>query len=91
MHLQRLGDLRASAPRRPQVDVEGHEESVLKGLSDADWARVRSVVLECEDAASRRRLEDMLTSRGFSTASRASSLQTLCEGSELCALYAARK
>ncbi|GAA4874123.1 FkbM family methyltransferase [Saccharopolyspora cebuensis] len=49
-----------------KVDVEGSEEAVLAGVSDADWRRIRHVVLEVHTAGGALdRVADLLRERGF--------------------------
>ncbi|WP_165071109.1 FkbM family methyltransferase [Paludisphaera rhizosphaerae] len=49
-----------------KIDVENSEWEVLAGLEDADWARVRQVVLEVHDIDGRlRRVLDRLERVGF--------------------------
>ncbi|KAK8147271.1 hypothetical protein G3M48_001892 [Beauveria asiatica] len=49
-----------------KVDVEGAELSVLKGISDEHWAKVKNVVLEtCDLSSEREALNTLLESKGF--------------------------
>lgn len=49
-----------------KVDVEGAEEAVLAGIEDADWPRLRQLVLEVHDVDGRpERLRRLLEARGF--------------------------
>ncbi|KAM3441309.1 hypothetical protein NHJ13734_002887 [Beauveria thailandica] len=49
-----------------KVDVEGAELSVLKGISDEHWAKVKNVVLEtCDLSSEREALNKLLESKGF--------------------------
>lgn len=50
-----------------KIDVEGAELEVLGGIDDADWLRVRQIVLEVEHFRSRAPLvRELLAGRGFS-------------------------
>jgi FkbM family methyltransferase len=52
-----------------KVDVEGAEEDVLMGVADADWPRIRQLVVEVHDVDGRAaRLRAMLDARGYRTA-----------------------
>jgi len=46
-----------------KIDVEGAEADVLAGIADADWPRIRQVVLETQHDGAR--IRDLLASRGF--------------------------
>ena len=49
-----------------KIDVEGAEEEVLRGISDADWPRIRQFVIEVHDLNGRRdRLAGELARRGY--------------------------
>lgn len=48
-----------------KVDVEGAELSVLRGIEDAQWAGVRQVVMEVENAALRDEIVELLEGKGF--------------------------
>ena len=50
-----------------KLDVEGAELDALRGLGDADWSRVRQVVVEAHDGGEGRvaALEALLRARGF--------------------------
>jgi hypothetical protein len=49
-----------------KIDVEGAEEEVLRGIADADWPRIRQLVIEVHDADGRRdRLAAGLAGRGY--------------------------
>ncbi|KAM3446732.1 hypothetical protein MY3296_009401 [Beauveria thailandica] len=49
-----------------KVDVEGAELSVLRGISDEHWAKVKNVVLEtCDLSSEREALNTLLESKGF--------------------------
>jgi FkbM family methyltransferase len=55
-----------------KVDTEGAEESVLAGLQDEHWGRVRQLVVEVHDGRpGLERMERLLQHRGFRTASEA--------------------
>ena len=74
-----LNDHRARRPRATsatpplreiallKLDVEGAELDALRGLGDADWSRVRQVVVEAHDGGEGRvaALEALLRARGF--------------------------
>ena len=52
-----------------KIDVEGAEEDVLAGIADADWPRIRQLVIEVHDVDQRvTRLRVMLEGRGYRTA-----------------------
>ena len=54
-----------------KVDVEGAEEQVLDGIADADWPRIRQLVVEVHDVDGRLdRLSQRLAALGFRTTSR---------------------
>jgi len=49
-----------------KVDVEGAELDVLLGVEDADWPKIKQVVVEVEEFHERsRRIADLLAERGF--------------------------
>ena len=49
-----------------KIDVEGAEEDVLRGIDDADWPRIRQLVIEVHDLDGRRdRLAADLERRGY--------------------------
>ncbi len=51
-----------------KVDVEGAELDVLLGIADADWLRIRQVVLEVQDKDGRlQKVCDLLEAHGFAT------------------------
>jgi FkbH-like protein/FkbM family methyltransferase len=72
-----------------KVDAEKSELAVLAGLTPADWARVRQVVIEVHDATGDRTREvrDVLERQGFAVTADEESLLT---GSGLVNLYATR-
>jgi len=59
-----------------KIDVEGAEAEILGGASDGTWARIARVVVETHADDLRRRVETLLTDRGFRTKWRASSVHT---------------
>lgn len=49
-----------------KVDVEGAEWAVLNGIEDADWPRLRQLVIEVHDVGGRvARVRDMLERKGY--------------------------
>jgi FkbM family methyltransferase len=51
-----------------KIDVEGAEEEVLDGIDDADWPRLRQMVIEVHDVDGRvDRMADLLERRGYRT------------------------
>lgn len=51
-----------------KIDTEGAEKEVLAGLDDADWPKVRQMMVEVHLGAEERdRIESQLQSRGFAT------------------------
>jgi 31-O-methyltransferase len=49
-----------------KIDVEGAEEDVLRGVDEADWPRIRQLVIEVHDLDGRRdRLAAELARRGY--------------------------
>lgn len=54
-----------------KIDVEGHAPQVLRGIADADFARIRNIVLECdyipEGGVPAESLRQMLSERGYET------------------------
>ncbi len=52
-----------------RIDAEGAEEHVLAGIADADWPRIRQLVIEVHDVGDRiARLRTVLDARGYRTA-----------------------
>jgi 31-O-methyltransferase len=52
-----------------KIDVEGAEWDVLQGVDDADWARLRQLVLEVHNVSGRvARIRELLESKGFAVA-----------------------
>lgn len=50
-----------------KIDVEGAEWDVLQGIEDADWPRLRQLVIEVHDADGRvARIAELLREKGFS-------------------------
>ncbi|OAA53072.1 Methyltransferase FkbM [Cordyceps fumosorosea ARSEF 2679] len=50
-----------------KVDVEGAELSVLKGISEGHWGKIRNIVLEtCDLSGEREELTKLLEEKGFS-------------------------
>jgi 31-O-methyltransferase len=51
-----------------KIDVEGAEEEVLAGIGDADWPRIRQLVIEVHDVDGRLdRMTRLLEAHGFRT------------------------
>jgi len=51
-----------------KIDVEGAEESILAGIDDEDWSRLRQFVIEVHDVAGRLdRMSRLLQNRGYRT------------------------
>lgn len=51
-----------------KIDTEGAEEEVLAGIADADWPRIRQLMVEVHlGAAARDRIAASLGARGFAT------------------------
>jgi FkbM family methyltransferase len=48
-----------------KIDAERCEREILAGISDADWPRVRQIVVEAHDRATAEQLEGLLVERGF--------------------------
>ncbi len=49
-----------------KIDVEGAEAEVLAGLCDADWAKVRALVIEVDDVNGRlEQIRNLLTAKGY--------------------------
>jgi FkbM family methyltransferase len=49
-----------------KIDVEGAEWEVLAGIADADWPKIRQLVIEVHDTGGRvARVRDLLEARGF--------------------------
>ncbi|NML39137.1 amino acid adenylation domain-containing protein [Chitinophaga sp. G-6-1-13] len=49
-----------------KIDVENSEEFVIKGIDDADWSRIQSVIIEVHDVEGRLdRISRTLEGRGF--------------------------
>lgn len=73
--VRRLSDLLAAAGTPAtgridlvKVDVEGAELDVLRGIDDADWARIDRLAMEVQDRDDRlARIVDLLRERGFGT------------------------
>lgn len=71
-----------------KVDVERAEMDVLRGVSDADWSRVRTVVAEVHDRDGRvDAVCELLGGRGFDTCARQ---DPSLRGTELYEVYADR-
>ena len=50
-----------------KIDCEGAEWSVLKGISDEHWPKIKSVVVEVHDIDDRlEKIKKMLNEKGFS-------------------------
>ena len=72
-----------------KVDVEKSEEEVLAGIEEADWAKVRQVVLEVHDSEGRlERVEAQLRGRGYEVRSEQ---EGWLEGTGLYNVYAVRR
>lgn len=49
-----------------KIDTEKGELAVLEGLTDADWSKVRQLIIEVHDVAGRlERVQELLRTRGF--------------------------
>jgi hypothetical protein len=49
-----------------KIDVEGAEEAVLAGIDDADWPKVRQLVIEVHDTGGRvARMRELLVAKGY--------------------------
>ncbi len=71
-----------------KIDVQRAEADVLAGIAEADWPRIRQIVIEVHDEAGRlARLSDELESRGFDLVTEQDAHY---ESSEIFNLYAAR-
>ena len=71
-----------------KVDVQKAELDVLLGLADADWPKVRQVVVEVHDTAGRlAHLSQMLAERGFQVTT---DQEALYAGSAIYLLYGTR-
>jgi 31-O-methyltransferase len=74
-----------------KIDVEGAEEDVLAGIDDADWPRIRQLVIEVHDVNGRlQRLSRMLAARGYVVACQREDW-SLHELMGISALYAIRR
>jgi 31-O-methyltransferase len=51
-----------------KIDVERSELSVLRGLADSDWPRIRQLVIEVEGPEARGEIATVLDARGFRSA-----------------------
>ena len=72
-----------------KVDVEKSEEEVLAGIEEADWAKVRQVVLEVHDSEGRlERVEAQLRGRGYEVRSEQ---EGWLEGTGLYNVYAVQR
>ena len=50
-----------------KIDCEGAEWSVLKGIIDSDWPKIKSMVIEVHDIDNRlKNVKKLLTEKGFS-------------------------
>ena len=72
-----------------KIDAEKSELEILEGIEDRDWPRIRQVVMEIHDRTGEatRRVEAMLTARGFACAVEQ---DRLLEHVGFCNLYATR-
>lgn len=74
-----------------KVDVEGSEEAVLRGVSEAHWPRIQQLVLEVENFAAVASITATLTSRGFAVSSYATEREkNPAATSEVSMMYAHR-
>lgn len=72
-----------------KVDVEGAELEVLEGIDAADWARIRSAVIEIQDIEQRREsIEALLRSHGLTNL--VAEQEYIFRGSHIWNLYACR-
>ena len=63
-----LADSGVEAVDLVKIDVEGAEESVLHGIAEQDWPRLRQLVIEVHDVDGRvARLGSLLEARGYRT------------------------
>ena len=51
-----------------KIDAERSELDALAGIQDADWPKIRQMVLEVHDSATRDRVLEILAARGFEAA-----------------------
>ncbi|HSF43219.1 MAG TPA: amino acid adenylation domain-containing protein, partial [Thermoanaerobaculia bacterium] len=51
-----------------KIDAERSELDALAGIEDADWPKIRQMVLEVHDSATRDRVLEILAARGFEAA-----------------------
>jgi pristinamycin I synthase-3/4 len=51
-----------------KIDAERSELDALAGIADADWPKIRQMVLEVHDSATRDRVLEILAARGFEAA-----------------------
>jgi FkbM family methyltransferase len=71
-----------------KLDVEKSEISVLRGIAEADWPRIRQIVAEVHDIDGRlAEFTGMLRSRGFQVATEQ---EELLKGTEMHAAFAVR-
>jgi len=57
-----------------KIDVEGSELDVLRGIRDADWSRIRQLVIEVHQSAILSEITQLLGLNGFSVAVRQDAL-----------------
>jgi len=49
-----------------KIDCEGAEWSAIQGIEDADWSKIKSLVIEVHDTDGRlNKVKDLLTEKGF--------------------------
>lgn len=74
-----------------KVDVEGSEEAVLRGITEAHWPRIQQLVLEVENFAAVASITATLQARGFRVVSFATEREkNPAATSEVSMMYAAR-
>lgn len=72
-----------------KIDTEGSEAAVLRGIVDADWKRIRQVVLETHgDTGERIRIAAVLESHGFNVT--VDQQEDLLRGTNLTTVFARR-
>jgi len=70
-----------------KINVEKSELDVLLGLSEADWTRIRQLVIEVDTSENLRPIEDLLKRHGFEVAVEQ---DELLRRTDLCYVYASR-
>ena len=71
-----------------KVNVEKSELDVLLGLSDADWSRIRQLVIEIDTRENLQPVEDLLKHHGFEVVIEQ---DELLRRTDLCYVYASRQ